>query len=98
MMIIEVTDIRDAEKHSRISKSSTCFKAAIISRMAKMGQPILPKMPLPSTDSEDTEVKMLVYTDIFIVNYKCMRNYGTCFYIYIFYVSYALYYIVKLAI
>lgn len=57
MLIIEITDIRTQEENSPASKSSTSEKAAIISRMAKMGQSILPKMPLPSTtDSEDTEV------------------------------------------
>ncbi|KAL6267771.1 hypothetical protein P5V15_000840 [Pogonomyrmex californicus] len=56
MLIIEVTDIRMQEENIPSSKSSTSGKAAIISRMAKMGQSILPKMPLPSTtDSEDTE-------------------------------------------
>lgn len=56
-MIIEITDIRTPEKHPPASKPSVSGKAAIISRMAKMGQSILPKMPLPSTtDSEDTEV------------------------------------------
>lgn len=57
MLIIEVTDIRVQEDNSSSPKSSMSEKAAIISRMAKMGQSILPKMPLPSTtDSEDTEV------------------------------------------
>ncbi|XP_071633016.1 FK506-binding protein 15 isoform X1 [Temnothorax longispinosus] len=56
MLIIEITDIRVQEENSPAPKSSTSDKAAIISRMAKMGQSILPKMPLPSTtDSEDTE-------------------------------------------
>ncbi|XP_050445931.1 FK506-binding protein 15 isoform X2 [Cataglyphis hispanica] len=56
MLIIEVTDIRIPEENVPISKISTSGKAAIISRMAKMGQSILPKMALPSTtDSEDTE-------------------------------------------
>ncbi|XP_011332114.1 FK506-binding protein 15 isoform X2 [Ooceraea biroi] len=58
MMIIEVTDIRSPEKHPPVSKPPTSGKAAIISRMAKMGQSILPKLPLPSTtDSEDTETE-----------------------------------------
>lgn len=57
MLIIEITDIRVPEDNSSISKVSTSGKASIISRMAKMGQSILPKIPLPSTtDSEDTEV------------------------------------------
>ncbi|XP_012054333.1 PREDICTED: FK506-binding protein 15 [Atta cephalotes] len=56
MLIIEITDIRVQEENSPIPKNLTSGKAAIISRMAKMGQSILPKMPLPSTtDSEDTE-------------------------------------------
>ncbi|KAL6440270.1 hypothetical protein ACFW04_003088 [Cataglyphis niger] len=56
MLIIEITDIRIPEENVSISKISTSGKAAIISRMAKMGQSILPKMALPSTtDSEDTE-------------------------------------------
>jgi len=56
MLIIEITDIRAQEVNAPAPKSSTSEKAAIISRMAKMGQSILPKMPLPSTtDSEDTE-------------------------------------------
>ncbi|EGI68078.1 PREDICTED: FK506-binding protein 15 [Acromyrmex echinatior] len=56
MLIIEITDIRVQEENSPTSKNLTSGKAAIISRMAKMGQSILPKMPLPSTtDSEDTE-------------------------------------------
>ncbi|XP_036140565.1 FK506-binding protein 15 isoform X5 [Monomorium pharaonis] len=56
MLIIEITDIREQEKDPLVPKNSTSGKAAIISRMAKMGQSILPKMSLPSTtDSEDTE-------------------------------------------
>lgn len=54
MLIIEITDIRVQEENPPAPKSSG--KAAIISRMAKMGQSILPKMPRASTtDSEDTE-------------------------------------------
>ncbi|XP_012230051.1 FK506-binding protein 15 [Linepithema humile] len=56
MLIIEIMDIRVPEENPPASKSSTSEKAAIISRMAKMGQSILPKMPvLSTTDSEDTE-------------------------------------------
>ncbi|GAB1866012.1 FK506-binding protein 15 [Camponotus japonicus] len=56
MLIIEITDIRILEENLPTLKTSTSGKASIISRMAKMGQPILPKMTLPSTtDSEDTE-------------------------------------------
>ncbi|KAM0731858.1 FK506-binding protein 15 [Formica fusca] len=56
MLIIEVTDIKIPEENVPIPKILTSGKAAIISRMAKMGQSILPKMTLPSTtDSEDTE-------------------------------------------
>ncbi|XP_036140563.1 FK506-binding protein 15 isoform X3 [Monomorium pharaonis] len=58
MLIIEITDIREQEKDPLVPKNSTSGKAAIISRMAKMGQSILPKMSLPSTtDSEDTEIE-----------------------------------------
>jgi len=46
MLIIEITDIRVQKENPLASKSSTSGKAAIISRMAKMGQSILPKMPL----------------------------------------------------
>lgn len=56
MLIIEITDIRVPEEKPPLPKLPS-GKASIISRMAKMGQSILPKMPLPSTtDSEDTEV------------------------------------------
>ncbi|XP_072753914.1 FK506-binding protein 15 isoform X2 [Anoplolepis gracilipes] len=56
MLIIEIIDIRIPEENLATSKISTSGKAAIISRMAKMGQPILPKMTaLSTTDSEDTE-------------------------------------------
>lgn len=55
MLIIEITDIQVPEEKPPLPKL-TSGKASIISRMAKMGQSILPKMPLPSTtDSEDTE-------------------------------------------
>lgn len=61
MLIIEVTDIQVQEENSPAPKSSISEKASIISRMAKMGQSILPKMPLPSTtDSEDTEVHIFL--------------------------------------
>lgn len=64
MLMIEITDIRAQEVNTPAPKSSTSEKAAIISRMAKMGQSILPKMPLPSTtDSEDTEV--LIFSIVF---------------------------------
>ncbi|EFN85323.1 hypothetical protein EAI_16007 [Harpegnathos saltator] len=56
MLIIEIIDIQVPEDDLSVPKVSTSGKASIISRMAKMGQSILPKMPLPSTtDSEDTE-------------------------------------------
>ncbi|XP_070151987.1 FK506-binding protein 15 isoform X2 [Polyergus mexicanus] len=56
ILIIEVTDIKIPEENVPIPKILTSGKAAIISRMAKMGQSILPKITLPSTtDSEDTE-------------------------------------------
>ncbi|KMQ84364.1 fk506-binding protein 15 [Lasius niger] len=58
MLIIEITDIRIPEENLPTPKISTSGKAAIISRMAKMGQSILPKVTLPSTtDSEDTEIE-----------------------------------------
>lgn len=61
MLIIEIMDIRAPEENPPVSKSSS-GKAAIISRMAKMGQSILPKMPvLSTTDSEDTEVYYYQY-------------------------------------
>ncbi|XP_032682871.1 FK506-binding protein 15 isoform X2 [Odontomachus brunneus] len=56
MLIIEITDIQVPEDNSFIPNVSTSGKASIISRMAKMGQSILPKIPVPlTTDSEDTE-------------------------------------------
>ncbi|XP_029171635.1 FK506-binding protein 15 isoform X2 [Nylanderia fulva] len=56
ILIIEINDIKVPEENLPTPKISTSGKAAIISRMAKMGQSILPKMTLPSTtDSEDTE-------------------------------------------
>lgn len=67
MLIIEITDIRVLEDNSPIPKVSTSGKASIISRMAKMGQSILPKIPLPSTtDSEDTEVYYCLLLIIYI--------------------------------
>lgn len=64
MLIIEITDIRIPEENLPTPKISTSGKAAIISRMAKMGQSILPKVTLPSTtDSEDTEV--FIFTFLF---------------------------------
>jgi len=69
MLIIEITDIRVQKENPLASKSSTSGKAAIISRMAKMGQSILPKMPLPSTtDSEDTEVLLLTFSIVLAAN------------------------------
>lgn len=62
MLIIEIIDVRTSEENPPTSKMSS-GRAAIISRMAKMGQSILPKMPLPSTtDSEDTEVLFDIQT------------------------------------
>ncbi|KAL0114545.1 hypothetical protein PUN28_011680 [Cardiocondyla obscurior] len=58
MLIIEIIDIQIQEETLPVSlpKSLASEKAAIISRVAKMGQSILPKIPLHSTtDSEDTE-------------------------------------------
>jgi len=69
MLIIEITDIRVQKENTLASKSSTSGKAAIISRMAKMGQSILPKIPLPSTtDSEDTEVLILTFSIVLAAN------------------------------
>lgn len=62
MLIIEIIDIRISEEDTPVSKVATSGKASIISRMAKMGQSILPKIPLTSTtDSEDTEVLILIF-------------------------------------
>ncbi|XP_014468308.1 PREDICTED: FK506-binding protein 15 [Dinoponera quadriceps] len=55
MLMIEITDIRAPEDDSSVPKVSSSGKASIISRMAKMGQSILPKMHPSTTDSEDTE-------------------------------------------
>lgn len=77
MLIIEVTDIKIPEENVPIPKILTSGKAAIISRMAKMGQSILPKMTLPSTtDSEDTEV--FIFTFLF-----CTAQFFITFILYI---------------
>lgn len=82
MLIIEVTDIRIPEENVPISKISTSGKAAIISRMAKMGQSILPKMALPSTtDSEDTEVFLFTY--LYSHSYFVLLNFS----LYLHYIS-----------
>lgn len=62
MLIIEITDIR--KENLPVSRTSSISeKASIISRMAKMGQSILPKRSLSSaTDSEDTEVFIITIT------------------------------------
>ncbi|XP_017760441.1 PREDICTED: FK506-binding protein 15-like [Eufriesea mexicana] len=52
-IILEVEIIQILEETDHLHKSPS-GKASIISRMAKMGQSILPKLPT-STDSEDTE-------------------------------------------
>lgn len=72
MLIIEITDIRVQEENPPAPKSSS-GKASIISRMAKMGQSILPKMPLPSTtDSEDTEV--LIFSIVSANNHEMLNK------------------------
>lgn len=53
---VEVIDIQSSAETVH-SHTITSGKASIISRMAKMGQSILPKIPTSTTtDSEDTEV------------------------------------------
>ena len=55
VMEIEVIDIQAPEESSYANKT-TSGKASIISRMAKMGQSMLPRIPTSTaTDSEDTE-------------------------------------------
>ncbi|XP_078032729.1 FK506-binding protein 15 isoform X1 [Augochlora pura] len=52
---IEIVDIQPREEVTQ-SHKVTYDKASILSRMAKMGQSILPKIPVSTTtDSEDTE-------------------------------------------
>lgn len=52
---IEITDIQIPEETVQLHKT-TSGKASIISRMAKMGQSMLPRIPTATTtDSEDTE-------------------------------------------
>lgn len=71
MLIIEIIDVRVQEEKSPAPKSSTSEKAAIISRMARMGQSILPKMPtLSTTDSEDTEVIFFIIPAIHEISEK----------------------------
>ncbi|KAG7188167.1 hypothetical protein KM043_013385 [Ampulex compressa] len=56
MLEIEVTDIKTPDTTPPLPKFSVSDKASIISRMAKMGQSMLPKLPTSiTTDSEDTE-------------------------------------------
>ncbi|XP_017877555.1 FK506-binding protein 15-like [Ceratina calcarata] len=55
LLEIEITDIQTPETTTYTHKVSS-GKASIISRMAKMGQSILPKIPTSTTtDSDDTE-------------------------------------------
>lgn len=59
IMEIEIVDIvKNEEKNPPAFKPAVSSgKAAILSRMAKMGQSMLPKVPTSTTtDSEDTEV------------------------------------------
>ncbi|XP_043487762.1 FK506-binding protein 15-like isoform X1 [Polistes fuscatus] len=56
LMEIEVTNIEELEEQFSLSKPIVSDKALLLSRMAKMGQSILPKMQASTTtDSEDTE-------------------------------------------
>lgn len=56
MMEIEVVNVQESEETYSVSKPVVTGKALLMSRMAKMGQSILPKMPVSTTtDSEDTE-------------------------------------------
>ncbi|KAK2580823.1 hypothetical protein KPH14_005905 [Odynerus spinipes] len=56
MMEIEVINIQELEETYSLSKPVVTGKASLLSRMAKMGQSILPKIPASTTtDSEDTE-------------------------------------------
>ncbi|CAK9813459.1 FK506-binding protein 15 [Anthophora plagiata] len=58
LLEIEIVDIQTPEETNRCPKIGS-GKASIISRMAKMGQSILPKLPSSSTtESEDTEVDL----------------------------------------
>lgn len=53
---IEIIDILPQEEITHLNKIAS-DKMSILSRMAKMGQSILPKTPTSTTtDSEDTEV------------------------------------------
>ncbi|XP_076477424.1 uncharacterized protein LOC117163417 isoform X2 [Bombus vancouverensis nearcticus] len=51
---VQVADIQTSGETAHLHKIPS-GKASIISRMAKMGQSILPKLPSTTTDSEDTE-------------------------------------------
>ncbi|XP_035730579.1 FK506-binding protein 15-like isoform X2 [Vespa mandarinia] len=56
LMEIEVTNIQESDEQYSLSKPTVSGKASLLSRMAKMGQSILPKMQTSTTtDSEDTE-------------------------------------------
>ncbi|XP_043589090.1 FK506-binding protein 15-like [Bombus pyrosoma] len=54
---VQVVDIQTPGETAHLHKIPS-GKASIISRMAKMGQSILPKLPSTTTDSEDTEDDM----------------------------------------
>lgn len=56
LLEVEIINIQTSEE-AHLHKISS-DKASIISRMAKMGQSILPKLPSSTTDSEDTEDDM----------------------------------------
>lgn len=74
-MEIEVTNIQESDEQYSLSKPTVSGKASLLSRMAKMGQSILPKMQTSTTtDSEDTEVfksdKYYVFYNLY--NQKCV--------------------------
>ncbi|XP_028982619.1 FK506-binding protein 15 [Diachasma alloeum] len=59
-MEVEIVDILKPEVKMPSPKPTPAGKASLISRMAKMGQSMLPKMPTSTTDSEDTEEEVQV--------------------------------------
>lgn len=67
-MEIEIIDIQAPEETSYTHKT-TSGKASIISRMAKMGQSMLPRIPTSTTtDSEDTEVFRILRHSVTRIN------------------------------
>ncbi|KAI4497360.1 hypothetical protein M0802_007607 [Mischocyttarus mexicanus] len=64
LMEIEVMNIQEPEEQFTLSKPIVSGKALLLSRMAKMGQSILPKVQTSTTtDSEDTEVPTILSND-----------------------------------